>query len=769
MIMHSGRVPTPQPCLSRIPLASPSPPQGLIMTAGLFSRPAGDSRRISTVADRRPTGLPAAARHPFGRILLVCSALSLAMPDGESPAQDVGFSKDIAPILVNHCGNCHIRGRKGDFQMQSYDQLIGSEKVSAGKPDESVLIRLVASGEMPPRGQVPAAEIEKLRKWVEQGAGFDGPDGAAALTSYAQSSGANRAGPVNRGDAQGYANRGTGGGSSGYDEMEGYGGAPGDGYGGGYGGGEMDGYGEGYDGAYGDAYGGDMGGYGDAGGYGGGYGAGGRRQASNPLAALLRHSVGGFDPESLLALTEPDAAPSGPVLSHEAEQAYAAGNLALAMQLYFGHIVAEFDQASDALASVRYSRTLLRPVWHTRWAVSMMVRGEDSVEELQPIEVGFATGKLKVDRRMMRGGRGAMAGRGAGGDAGYGDDYGSEGAAGGMASEIDYGEGYDELMGGGPGRRNQPEVPETRVEMLDAGVRDRFEKVLGMVTSQFESEFGGRYRDGQFGVALTTVAEVPFMAEAPGDAPAARPANAPQAATPRDPRVAAGGPGNPAATMGTDRGAARAAEAASMARERRRMTELGRYANAEHPMWMPGIVFLGEGPSAETLETARQLGIDVLLHFDVALKSAQQELTQNLSRCRVIHVASGKTLGVSKALDSLEAMRLVDYERTTEAEYVTEQLANLWQILDDKLSVMDMPTLTPEVAKRRVGALLAARDGDPLRTLAEIRLYQSQGLLTDAEVESAFELVAGDNGLVLLYGPLAQRLETVRQMAGAPD
>ena len=748
------------------------------MIAGLFCPPAGDSRRISIVADRRLTGSPTAARRPLGRLLLVCSALSLSMPGGESSAQDVGFAKEIAPILVNHCGNCHIRGRKGDFQMQSYDQLIGSEKVTAGKPDESVLIRLVASGEMPPRGQVPAAEVEKLRKWVEQGAGFDGADGSATLTSYGQAAGANRSGPVNRGDAQGYANRGTGGGDpSGYDEMDGYGGAPGDEYGGGYGGGdEMDGYGEGYDGAYEDAYGGDVGGYGGAGGYGGGYGAGGRRQASNPLAALLRHSVGGFDPDSLLALTEPDAAPSGPVLSHEAEQAYAAGNLALALQLYFGHIVAEFDQASDALASVRYGRTLLRPVWHTRWAASMMVRGEDSVEELQPIEVGFATGKLKVNRRMMRGGRGAMAGRGAGGyggEAGYGDDYGSEGAAGGMAGEIDYGEGYGELMGGGgPGRRNQPEVPETRVEMLDAGVRDRFEKVLGMVASQFESEFGGRYRDGQFGLALTTVAEMPPAADSPGDAPAARPGNgrppAPPAAQPRDPRMAAGGPGNPPA-MGANRGAARAAEAASIARERRRTTELGRFANAEHPMWMPGIVFLGEGPSAETLETARQLGIDVLMHFDVALKSAPQDLTQNLSRCRVVHVASGKTLGVSKAIDSLEAMRLVDHERTTEAEYISEQLANLWPVLDEKLSVMDMPTLTPEVAKRRVGSLLAARDGDPLRTLAEIRLYQSQGLLTDAEVESAFELVAGDNGLVLLYGPPAERQATVRQMAGVPE
>ena len=77
-----------------------------------------------------------------------------------------------------------------------------------------------------------------------------------------------------------------------------------------------------------------------------------------------------------------------------------------------------------------------------------------------------------------------------------------------------------------------------------------------------------------------------------------------------------------------------------------------------------------------------------------------------------------------------------------------------------------MPTLTPEVARRRVGSLLASGGGKNLRTLAEVRLFQLQQLLTEEEAVAAFDIVGGEEALELIYGSEDRKLELVRKWAG---
>ena len=657
------------------------------------------------------------------------AVLALITIGGARPAdaQGVTFTKDVAPILVNHCGNCHVRGRKGDFQMQSFDQLMSSGQLTAGSSSGSHLMQLVSSGEMPPRGQVPAAQIETLRKWVEAGAKFDGPNSGAMLTSIAKPA-AGR-GPVNRGDAEGYVGQGTGGG---------YSGAADDGYNP-----EDDGYNPEEDSMDDDGY--DDTGYGDTG-YGGGGGRNARGAGGNPLLSMFREQFFPVEPATLFAISQPDDVPTGPVLSRESEQAFTAGNLPVALQLYFGHIVAEYEQAAEAINAVRYSRALLRPVWHSRWGVSMMVRGDSSDDEYKPIEVGFATGRTKDALRNARGRRGALASRSRGGGGGGGgdiidysdDDYGGDDIDYGSEGEVDYGP-----VAGAP-RRGQQEQPAVEIRTLDEATRARFKQVLGLVATKVDQEFVIRYRDGLFGMALK---------------------DADDYSPPPPPTGARGFGGRPMGGLPPGAVGARQAALEPTPYSQKRMADLARYAPADLSMWTPGIVVLGEGSSQEITKVAQEQGIDLLLHFDVILKPGPDETVQNLSRCRVVHVASGKAVGVSKAFDSAEAERLVDFERTTEEEYVADQLQNLLDIIDEKLAVSDMPPLTPEVAKRRVGALIGNPGTPPLRTLAEIRMYQARGLLDEADVESAFEIIAGDDGLVLLHGPLEQRLAVVRRMA----
>ena len=104
-----------------------------------------------------------------------------ASPDGNT----VSFKSDIAPILSQHCGNCHIRRSQGDYSMSSFEKLIqdssGDDSIVAGKPDESLLYDLIDSGDMPPRDEVPKKDLTLIKKWIEQGAKFDGEDRKASF------------------------------------------------------------------------------------------------------------------------------------------------------------------------------------------------------------------------------------------------------------------------------------------------------------------------------------------------------------------------------------------------------------------------------------------------------------------------------------------------------------------------------------------------------------------------------------------------------------
>ena len=60
---------------------------------------------------------------------------------------------------------------------------------------------------------------------------------------------------------------------------------------------------------------------------------------------------------------------------------------------------------------------------------------------------------------------------------------------------------------------------------------------------------------------------------------------------------------------------------------------------------------------------------------------------------------------------------------------------------------------------------MAISKGSQLKTLAETRLYQAQELLTEADVESIFNIVIGEKGLNLIHGTREQKLETARELA----
>lgn len=120
---------------------------------------------------------------------------------GRTPkkAPAVSFTKHVAPILKNRCGNCHVNRASGQLQFDTFTNLAKGGRsgvpVVAGNPAQSLLLRrLVAQGnQRMPRGAaaLPATEIAVIQKWIALGAPFDGDDRNAPIGQAAAGNGNN--------------------------------------------------------------------------------------------------------------------------------------------------------------------------------------------------------------------------------------------------------------------------------------------------------------------------------------------------------------------------------------------------------------------------------------------------------------------------------------------------------------------------------------------------------------------------------------------------
>jgi WD40 repeat protein len=127
---------------------------------------------------------------------ILSSAVLVAAPvrGQDAAAGPVSFTKQVAPLLVKNCLACHgATDAKGGYQLHTFESLMKpgdstSASITPGKPDESELLRLISEMDkeqlMPKDGdRLPDDQIALVRKWIEEGATFDGPDAKATLAS----------------------------------------------------------------------------------------------------------------------------------------------------------------------------------------------------------------------------------------------------------------------------------------------------------------------------------------------------------------------------------------------------------------------------------------------------------------------------------------------------------------------------------------------------------------------------------------------------------
>jgi hypothetical protein len=111
--------------------------------------------------------------------LALSVALWLPVGAAEPTAQQVEFfEKKVRPVLVEHCGKCHIGEKiKGHLHLDSRANLLkggdSGPAIVPGEPDKSLLIKAIRyTGElrMPPRTKLAAQQIDDLTEWVKMGA-----------------------------------------------------------------------------------------------------------------------------------------------------------------------------------------------------------------------------------------------------------------------------------------------------------------------------------------------------------------------------------------------------------------------------------------------------------------------------------------------------------------------------------------------------------------------------------------------------------------------
>lgn len=97
----------------------------------------------------------------------------------------ISFKADVAQILQDHCVACHgAKKAEGGYRVDTFAKLklagdSGVEPVVASQIDQSELVRRLitedASERMPEGGErLPEAHIEAIKRWVQEGAAYDG-------------------------------------------------------------------------------------------------------------------------------------------------------------------------------------------------------------------------------------------------------------------------------------------------------------------------------------------------------------------------------------------------------------------------------------------------------------------------------------------------------------------------------------------------------------------------------------------------------------------
>ncbi|MBX3241642.1 MAG: hypothetical protein KIT80_11705 [Chitinophagaceae bacterium] len=91
------------------------------------------------------------------------------------PNAPISFSADLQPILSKSCASsgCHddVPAHKPALTPdKAYNALKSGGFIDLNVPENSILYRVMKSGEMPPTGALKSTDVQKVLYWIKNGA-----------------------------------------------------------------------------------------------------------------------------------------------------------------------------------------------------------------------------------------------------------------------------------------------------------------------------------------------------------------------------------------------------------------------------------------------------------------------------------------------------------------------------------------------------------------------------------------------------------------------
>jgi hypothetical protein len=147
------------------------------------------------------------------------------------------------------------------------------------------------------------------------------------------------------------------------------------------------------------------------------------------------------------------------------------------------------------------------------------------------------------------------------------------------------------------------------------------------------------------------------------------------------------------------------------------------------------------GSSSDLLAEAKKRHADVIVVAKMDFKSAGGRGLNPTLTFRIVDVQRGEELWKSKPLANDKILAGKKRGNDPSVAFVDE----LFEWMDRNLKLKPMPKFTPESARKRAEKLVASPADDTLATVAELRYYQTAGLLTATEAERFYVPLLGED------------------------
>ena len=148
---------------------------------------AANKKKIASAKENEKSGKSNATNGDEKHNEMKDSESNATKTDNVDKKSTISFTKQIAPLLARNCGQCHVQGNRGQVNFANYELLTDGQNnlIVADKPDLSKVFTAIDDEVMPPNKKLSSKDKGLLKKWIEEGAQFDGDDKSVNLGTLA--------------------------------------------------------------------------------------------------------------------------------------------------------------------------------------------------------------------------------------------------------------------------------------------------------------------------------------------------------------------------------------------------------------------------------------------------------------------------------------------------------------------------------------------------------------------------------------------------------